>query len=222
MKHNVLFSLTALLSFLFLAGCLTNQKLDAYVAEQYGNRLPVPNKKNAQNLIVNSQLSKTSNAISVTTKKTSNVLPLIIYWHYEFRRTCHLNSEIPVTNFINALNNASAKPLQQKLEGRKLELTIEQAPVDFSHTEKGNTIILASWYKLYIEPDFKDLIVSYKLTNAGSTQKAGTIRVNNPMRNRGLRLFQTWRSAISEYITEYNLAMNTMTKSFVNELMKEM
>jgi hypothetical protein len=203
-------------------GCLTPQKMDAYVAEQYGNRLPQLNKKNTQNITVTSQLPRTTEAISHTTKKTSNVLPLIIYWHFEFRRICHLNPDIPVINFTNALNNATAKPLLQKLEGKKLELTVEQAPVDFSHTEKSNTIIIASWTRLYIEPDFKDLVVSYKLINAGGTEKTGKIQVKNPMRDKGFRLFQTWKSAISEYITEYNITINSMAKSFVSELVKEL
>lgn len=209
----------------FCSSCLTLKKLDAFVAEQYGNQVPKLNKKNASNVAVSSALPKTVEAISISKNKTSNVLPLIIYWHYEFRRICELNPDIAVNNFTNSINQASSKTLMQKLEGKKLELTVEQAPVAFSHTEKTNMIFvvyLISWSRLSVEPDFKDLVVSYKLTNADGSQKTGKIQVKNPMRDKGLRLFQTWKSAISEYITEYNLTINSMAKSFATELAKEL
>ncbi|XVJ66982.1 MAG: hypothetical protein HEQ40_12730 [Lacibacter sp.] len=206
-------------------GCISTQKIDAFIAEQYGNQLPRLNKKNATNITVNSQLAKNSDAISVTTNKTSNFLPLIVYWHYDYRRISQLHPDIAVHQFTNALNNAAAKPLQQKLEGKKLELTVEQAPVSFAQTEKTNVIFvlyLISWSKFYMEPDFIDLVVSYQLTNADGSLKTGKIQVANPMRNQKIRLFQKWKSAYSEFITEYNLAITTMTKSFAAELMKQL
>jgi hypothetical protein len=221
--HFSLFLIT-LLSCMFTS-CLTPQKIDAFVAEQYGNQVPRLNRKNATNITVNSQLTKNSDAISVTTKKTSNFLPLVVYWHYDYRRISQLNPEIAVHNFTNALNNAASKPLLQKLECKKLELTVEQAPVSFAHTEKTNIIFVVyiiSWSRYYMEPDFKDLVVSYQLTNADGSVKTGKIQVVNPMRNKGIRLFQKWKSAYSEFITEYNLAITTMTKSFAAELMKQL
>lgn len=220
--RNILF---ALLLMYGCSSCLTLKKLDAFVAEQYGNQVPKLNKKNAANLTVSSTLPKTGDAISVSRNKTSNFLPLILYWHYEFRRVCALNPDIAANTFTNALNNASSKTLQQKLQGKTLELTVEQAPVGFSFTEKTNIIFVVyviSWSRLSVEPDFKDLVVSYKLTNADGTSKTGTIQVKNPMRDKGLRLFQSWKSAVSEYITEYNYTINNMAKSFAGELMKEL
>ena len=118
-------------------------------------------------------------------------MPLIVYRHYDYRRISQLHPDIAVNQFTNALNNAASKPLQQKLEGKKLELTVEQAPVSFAQTEKTNMIFvlyLISWSKFYMEPDFKDLVVSYQLTNRDDFVKTGKIQVANPMRNKNIRL----------------------------------
>ncbi len=221
MKNKVLlFFIVATFS-----ACFSPQKMDAYVSEKFYNQVPKLNKKNVQNIAVASSLQGTENRISVTTKKTSKVLPLIVYWQYDYRLMSRLNPEIAVNNFTNAINSSYSKTLMQKLEGKKLELTVEKAPTDFALVDKGHIIFIVyviSWNKVYMEPDFKDLVVSYKIIQADNTQKSGKIEIKNTMKNKGLRLFQSWRSATSEYLNEYNSTINTMTKSFVTELLKEL
>jgi hypothetical protein len=52
--------------------------------------------------------------------------------------------------------------------------------------------------------------------------KTGTITIKNPERNKNLRFFQSWRSAVSEHLEDYDSNMTAMTKEFVNELLKEL
>lgn len=207
------------------SACLAPQKMDAYVAKQFSNQIPKLNKKNTGNIIVTSSLPEIGAGISVTTRKTSKVLPLIVYWQYDYRHTIRLNPAIAVTNFTNAINSSYGKTLLQKLEGKKVELTVEKAPTDFALVDKGHIIFVIyviTWDKIYMEPDFKDLVVSYKISQPDNTQKSGKIEIKNTMKNKGLRWFQSWRSATSEYLIEYNSTINSMTKSFVTELLKEL
>jgi len=77
-----------------LFGCLTPKKLDKFVAAQYGNELPKPNKKKKAEIEVTS-LSPTGNSyISTTVHKTDKFLPLLIYWKYDHRQKCSLNPAI--------------------------------------------------------------------------------------------------------------------------------
>jgi hypothetical protein len=78
------------------------------------------------------------------------------------------------------------------------------------------------WDKLYVEPDFKDLIVSFEVLQNGNEVKSGKIEVKNTAQNRSIRFFQSWKSATSEYLAEYNQNITNATKSFVNRLIEEL
>jgi hypothetical protein len=222
-QNRTLFLLLAV-TFFSLTSCLTSKKLDKYVAAQYNNELPKQARKKRPEIDV-AQVSSGSPAISTTVHKTDKFLPLLVYWKYNHRQSCSLNPSIAVTQFSNTVNAVATKGLTDKLAGRKLELTVEQAPAAFSIVAKEQMIWLVyavSWAKIYIEPDMKDLVVSYKLTDAGKALKAGTISVKNTDKNKGLRFFQSWKSATSEYLSEYNANLTSLTKSFVTQLTQEL
>ncbi|GAO44542.1 hypothetical protein [Flavihumibacter petaseus] len=209
---------------LTLSSCLTANKVNNFVAVHYNNEFPEPGKKMKPEIEVSPAFTS-DKSISTTVHKTDKFLPLLVYWKYDQRKNCSLNPSIPVINFSNAINSVATKRLTDKLNGRKLELIVEQAPAAFSLVIKENLIwlILAySWSKIYIEPDFKDLVVSYKLMEADNTLKSGQITVKNINDIKGRRFFQSWKSATSEYLSEYNSNFTSMTKSFVDQLAEEL
>jgi hypothetical protein len=59
---------------------------------------------------------------------------------------------------------AHSKGLKKKLNGQKLELTIEKVPTMFSLRDKGVMIYLVlaytGWEHIYIEPQTEDMVVS--------------------------------------------------------------
>jgi hypothetical protein len=198
--------------------------MDKFVSDQYNNQLPKLDKKKKADIMITSELTSPTNSISTTVQKTSKLLPLIVYWQYDYRHTCRLNPAIAVTNFSNTLNALSTKTLAQKLNGQRLELTVEQIPTSFSLVDKAHVIWVIyaySWDRIYMEPDFKDLVVSYKLIQSDNTVKTGKISIRNNEQNKNLRFFQSWKSATSEYISNYNTNIATMTKAFINQLVEE-
>jgi hypothetical protein len=210
---------------LTLSSCLTSKKLDKFVAEQYNNELPKPSKKKKAEIEVMSSNPIDNSQISTTVHKTDKFLPLLVYWKYDHRQICSLNPSISKTNFSNAINSLATKGLIEKLNGGKLELTVEQAPSAFSVVVKENLIWVIyafSWAKVYIEPDMNDLIVSYRLMDSKAGIKTGKISVKNTDKNKGLRFFQSWKSATSEYLSEYNANYTSMTKTFVSQLTNEL
>jgi hypothetical protein len=208
-----------------LTSCLTSKKLDKYVAKHYNNELPKLNKRNKPELVVTTAAPANQPTISTTTHKTNKFLPLLVYWEYKHQHSCSLNNTIAVTNFTNAVNAAATKGLTQKLNGQKLELVVEQAPSAFSIVSNEHMVWVVyafSWAKIYIEPDAKDLVVSYKLVQADQTLKTGRITVPNTSKNKGIRFFQTWKSATNEYLMDYTSNLTAMTKTFVNQLTQEL
>jgi hypothetical protein len=198
--------------------------MDKFVADQYGNQIPKVKKMKAD-VVVSSAIPYNSSNISTTIKKSSNFLPLIVYWQCDYRHTCTLNPQIALTNFTNTISSLTNKGVGQKLEGGKLELTVEQMPTAFSLVDKARmvwVIYAFSWNKIYMEPDFKDLVVSYKLFQNDLTVKTGRISVKGDARNKGLRFFQSWKSATSEYVADYNANIITMSKAFMNQLAEEL
>jgi hypothetical protein len=209
--------LACLLSF---TSCLTAKKLDAHVRKEYNNELPKPRKAKAD-IVVNMMNPTGGTVISTTKHKTDKFLPLLFYWKYDHRQACEMNNAIALTQFANTINSAASKPIEQKLNGQKLELSVEQIPSAFAIVAKENVVWLIyaiHWAKIYVEPDPKDLVVRYKL---GDTGKTGTITIKNTSTNQNIRFFQSWKSATSEHLSEYNAKLGVMTKSFITQLAAE-
>jgi hypothetical protein len=213
-----------LLCLLIFSSCLTSKNLDKFVAKEYNNELPKANRKPKIDVAVAMANPTTGNAISSTTHTTDKFLPLIIYWKYDHRQTCTLNNAIALANFTNTVNSSATKTLEQKLIGQRLELTVEEIPNAFSIVAKENMIWLIyafSWAKVYIEPDQRDLVVYYKVIGS-DYGKDGKITIKNPAKAQGVRWFQSWKSATSEHLSEYNATVTAMTKSFIQQLAQEL
>jgi hypothetical protein len=221
-NQNVVYSIVTFIFLVSLSSCLTSQKMDAFVGEQYGNQLPKQNKKLKSEIVVTTVLPPLkSNQISYTVKKTSQVIPLIVYWQFDYRHTCTLHPDIAVSNFSNSVNSMSGK-LSQKLNGQKLELTIEQVPSAFAIADKGHIVLFIHWDRVFVDPDRKDLIVSYRILENDNATKVGKITVKSLEHSRNIRFAQSWKSATREYLANYNADISTMSKAFVTKLLEEL
>lgn len=221
-KSNFFITAVFLISLFFLTSCHVAQKMDAYVASQFNNQLPKPDKKNDSSISVTSILPSDPQIISVTKKTSKSVLPLVVYWTYDYRHTCILNPAIGI-NYFRKTTYQQVNKLKQKLNGQQLELHIEQIPGSFAIVDKGTILLLLiHWHKLYVEADPKDMIISYRILQNGTETRSGKITVNNLQRNRGVRFAQSWRSCTSEFLTQYNLDMVEMTKTVMNKLIQEL
>ena len=213
------------MAMIVFSSCLTSKKFDRFVAGEYGDQLPKPDKKKKiANIDITTALPSDDVIIS-STKSQTKVLPLIIYWKIDYRHVCILNPAIAINSFTKTVNSNVAKGLSEKLNGRKLELTVQQLPSIFSLVEKENVIWLIyaiHWGKVYVEPDAKSMVVNYKLYDNNGTLKNGTITITNTESNKNLRFFQSWKSATSEYLSNYETDIITMSKSFVSKLMDEL
>jgi len=212
-------------SSLILFSCVTPQKVNRLVAKEYNNTLPKQDRKKNTGIIITSPLLPGSDVISATEKKTSHMLPLLFYWQWDYINTCSLNPAIAINNFSTTLYTQTNRGLNKKLNGEKLELTVEQIPNVFAFVDKAHMIWVVyafGWDKIFVQPDAKDLIVSYKVSQNGNEIKSGKISIKNTEQNKGVRFFQSWKSAISEYLALYNQDVTNMSKAFVTKLIEEL
>lgn len=224
-KQSLTIPIILLATTSLLSSCLTSKKIDKFVGKQFNNELPKQDKKKNTDISVTSNISYRLDNISTTETKTSNMLPLIFYWQWDYKNTCTLNPAIAVNTFTKSLNLQANKGLNQKLNGQKIELSIEQIPNAFAIDDKAYMVWLIyafGWDKVSVQPDLKDLIVSYKVLQNDSVIKSGKISIKNNEQNKNLRFFQSWKSATSEYLTQYNDDITNMTKTFVNKLIQEL
>jgi hypothetical protein len=203
-----------------VSSCMISKKMDVYVSSQYGDQLPKQNKKLKSDIVVNSVYPE-DKKISKTVKKTSHFLPLIVYWQFDYRHTCTLNPAIAVASFSNTVSASSSK-IQQKLNGKQIELTVEQVPAGFALVDKGHMVLFIHWDRLYVEPDHKDMIISYKVLDNGAEVKTGKIEMRNPEKDRNIRFAQSWKSCTREYISDYTNTLNVMNKAVVAKLLEEL
>ena len=216
--------LTALfIFFLLMTGCISERKMNKYVTNQYGETITTKKIK-SDYLSVTSPLLTDDPAASQSLKKTKKVLPFILYLRIYYQTQCTLNARIPINQFSAALATyANSKGLKQKLNGGKLELTIDKIPLTFSFNDDYQYLFFVSWEKIYLLPQSQEMHLSYKvINNNGEEFKKGDMVVPDPNQIRGKRYFQSVRSATREYLQQYEVNIKAMAKYVVDELMKEL
>ncbi len=222
MKYSRVYTIQfCIVSILLFSSCLTPKRIDRFIAKQYDNSLPAV-KTNGAVKITNSLPAEVT-GISVTHSKTTNVLPLLFYWKFNYINTTNLNPAIPLASFKASVETNGA--LRQKLKSGTLELTVEQIPSTFSINDKAQgiwVVYAVGWDKITIEPDKKDLVVSYKFVQTSGAVKEGKIAVANPDENSRLRYLEPWKKAMGAYIDAYNENVKNMSKQFTDKLVAEL
>src|ERR1700709_1552421 len=95
----------ALLSMTVLMGCLTAKKVDKQVAKQYTDKQSGQKKKQNDLISITSPLVSANDRISTSETRTSKLLPLLVYWSWDYKNTCTLNPQIPINNFTATVLN---------------------------------------------------------------------------------------------------------------------
>ena len=206
-----------------IAGCINEKVMNKYVVNKYGTTVTAKKIK-SDYISITSPLLNDNPMPSESLKKTKKVVPLLLYIRVYYQTFCTLNSKIPINQFGSALATyANSKSLKQKLNGRKLEVSIDKVPLTFSFNDDYQFLLLVSWERIYLMPQSQEMVLSYKVSNdSGEEVKKGTISIPDPNNIKGTRYFQSVRSATREYLQQYDENIKIMAKYTVDELMKEL
>lgn len=209
-----------------LTSCVGPKKIDKWIGEQYGETT-ASNKPKANYFTITSPLvtadSKTSNSVKEKTK----VLPLIFYWQFDYKISSSLNPKVPMNLFVSAFTSyANSKGLKQKLNGQKLEMTIDKMPTAFSFHDdfRDINLLLAQihWEKIYIAPENADVAISYKLTKDNGETKSGVINIADRNKIKQKKYLQRLKTATQDYLAQYDENIRSMAKTAVDKVLLDL
>lgn len=176
---SLCFFLFCLLS---LSSCLNSKRIDKTITKYYNDN-PIPRKvKPVENISISSPLS-IAGPQSLTTGKTYNWLPLLVYFEFHYAMTCTLNPEHAITVYSNSIHKYAAKKLSKSLGNKQLKLSIEKIPQQFQVLDEGHMIFIGlavAWDKITIGTVDKTLEVRYQLLENGVEISSGTLSESMP------------------------------------------
>jgi hypothetical protein len=210
---------------ILMTSCLGPKKIDRWVAEKYVEP-PVPIKKKHDQIVILSSLPSFGSKFSTTEKKTSNMLPLIVYWQFDYKNTTTLNPQIPVNIFTTTVLSYSGHGLQQKLNGQRIELTVEKIPTKFAIDDKGHLIFLIfayAWDDLTVLPEERNFVVSYKVFDINNQQmKNGEVTITGSDKAIDVHMFQSLKKKTWAFLDQYDTGIAVMSKHIIDKLITEL
>ncbi|HEY5367753.1 MAG TPA: hypothetical protein VIJ75_02080 [Hanamia sp.] len=212
-----------LLSPVLFTSCLTSKKVDRQVTKYYSDVPEIKKKKQDGNISITSSLENTNGQISTTETKTSNMLPLIVYWKWDYTNTCTLDPQIPINNFKKTVDTYAKKGLIAKLAGQNLELSIDKIPHKFQLLDKAHLIpFIVGWDDVSIKASDMEMTVSYRVLKDNVEMKKGIISIPSFNDKESLGMYKSWKKATNEYLTQFDENISTMSKLVVDKLMNEL
>ena len=220
------YSPVILLPLVFFTSCLGPKKMNKWIASEYGETVDI-NKNKSDYITVTSPLINDDPHASKGMQKTTAFLPLIFYWKVNYHVSETLNPRIPVNVFTTTFTNyANSKGLRQKLDGAKLELTINKIPVTFSLNQDDRVYYFILFYihseKIYLLPEARELSITYKLTRNNAVIKNGVLNIPDQNKIQKTRFLESMKKATSEYLSEYDDNIRAMAKSAVDKIITEL
>jgi hypothetical protein len=206
-----------------LASCLNSKRIDKFVAKHYESTPPPKNVKPVENITISSPLS-TAGPHSVTTGKTYNWLPLIVYIEFHYAMTCTLNPEHAIAVYSNSLYKYSAKKLSKNLGNKQLKLSIEKIPQQFQVLDEGHMIFIGlavAWDKITIGSVDKTLEVRYQLLENGVEISTGTLTESMPEYLVRVRPTVKQRD-IAEYFSAYEKNITILSQRMADQLERKL
>lgn len=218
-NRNIIYFSLFFIYLIAATGCISEKKMNRYVSSRYGDNIELKKIK-SDYITITSPLETGSGVPSQSTKKTKKALPFILYMRFYYQTSCTLNSRIPINQFSTALAlYANSKKLKEKLNGGKLELSIDKLPLSFSFNDDYQFLILVQWEKIYLLPQSQEMTINYKVTDSnGAETKKGILTIPDLNKIKGTRYFQSVRSATSEYLTQYDENLKAMARYAVDQL----
>ncbi len=206
--------------------CSSGKYMDKQLVKQFSSLPKINNAKNGKNIVINSPLLVKSDTISTSISKFHSFIPLIIFWHYESDTYTTLNAQIPIAKFVSTIQTQqNLQRINEKLNGRKLELSIDTIPQNFYRYYNYNLVFLLiyfQWYSSGYKGLESNMVVSYKVTGLNNEVKKGAIHVPYNVDQIKDGLFKSWTKGLSKYLEKYEDNISNMTNEFVEQLLREL
>jgi len=213
---------------ILLTSCLGEKKYADFVYNKYNSQTQAADlTKDAPDYIsvkADSSINKLDTLV-VAKKLKSQFIPAILYWQWENTIRCELDPKISIRTFNKYLfSYADSANLKERLNGQKLELSINDLPNSFVYTHKGNSIILLIAYTVNdteaIIPENKDVKISYRLVKDNIETKKGTLLI--PDETQAMQ--NIWKSTQKftwSYMSQYDNNLQKLSKNVIDKILTE-
>ncbi|PZR22646.1 MAG: hypothetical protein DI535_25705 [Citrobacter freundii] len=210
---------------LLSAGCMTPKKIDRWASQHYATAITPPRKTDY--ITIKDASFVQGDSPSTTEKKKGKMLPLLFYWKWKLGTHTELQQNVPATVFASAMiPYANSKRLKQKLDGQRIEITIDEVPSGFSIMDEGWLVFLifGSVHNevMYIDPDVKNMAVSYRVMKDNVETRIGKVSVADLNKAVDFRMFKSAKKTFFEYLDKYNSNIQMMAKETVDKIMADM
>ena len=227
-QQNVFFRQTVLVlaALVFLSACISPRKTDKWVANHYGS-VPAPVKKKNELVAVQSTVASMGSVLSESRRKSASLLPLLVYWKWNYVNACKLNPQMALNGFTTTVNSYAARVLKPKLSNQSIVLTVEKIPSAFDLDDTGHYIFLGiygfGWETVTLVPQEHALQVSYQVMNADqSIAKTGTVTMPISIEPVKAKLYQSVKKKMELYLEQYDAAMIQMGRKLIDKLATEL
>ncbi len=220
---QIVFTILAILLF---SACISPRKTDKWVANYYGS-VPAPIKKKNELITVQTNVASMGSVLSESRRKSASVLPLLIYWKWNYVNACQLNPQMALNGFISTVNSYAGRVLKPKLNNQTIELTVEKIPSAFDLDDTGHYIYLGiygfGWEMVTLVPQEHALQVSYKVINTDkSIAKTGTVTMPISIQPVKTGMYQSVKKKMNLYLEQYDAAMALMGRKLIDKLAAEL
>lgn len=217
---------SAVLVIVLLNACISPRKTDKWVANHYGS-VPAPIKKKNEQVMLHSNIASMGTVISESRRKSASVLPLLLYWKWNYVNACRLNPQMALNGFTSTVNSYAGRALKPKLINQTIELTVEKIPSAFDLDNTGHYIFLGiygvGWETVTLLPQEHTLQVSYKIINTDkSVVKTGTVTMPISIQPVKAGLYQSVKKKMGRYLEQYDASMIALGRKLVDKLAAEL
>ena len=162
-----------------LTGCLTTHGLDKMVEHKISKQLITTNLLDTSHFVLKTDHLQSFEAPSSSQIQSSFFIPAIVYWGWENTLKCKVNNHYFINLFTDILNRKMKEAeWKDKLNDKKLEITIDSLPNQFIYSSKGMMIFLFTAYSYsfskVIQPENQEFRISYRLLQNSKALKQGS------------------------------------------------
>jgi hypothetical protein len=208
------------------AGCLSTRRAGRLVHERLEEtQSPMP-AVNKDYLDVRSRELVWLDTLSHTRTVRSWCVPAIFYWGWGKTITCDLNPSIPLGVLTEEIMHyADSVDLRHRLNGARLELTIENMPSRFMYNSEMTAVFLVFAYATTsaetLRPDGEELVVNWSTRSDVGVSRTGTITI--PDRDPGAsNVFRSTRYFLRAYVDLYKDHVRHLGKRMMDQLTEEL
>ncbi len=210
-----------------ISSCSSTKQLDKWVDRAIGEVPPFQQKKNIDYLTVKTPLVAANQRASKSVKGKRLFIPAIFYYYEDRTDICNLNPNIAINSFYTSITTAAnAKGLKQKLNGGRIELTIDSIPHAFTERSKSWMVFLIVAHfgsqHIFTVPSKESFVVSYKVLKDNVETKRGVITLPNKEKGLSLKFLQFGKKWISDYLGDYQSNIIATGKLFMDKLVAEL